>query len=324
MDPKSFLKSIPDKSEGWKVSSSLLLLFVTVCFYAGLILWSGASEVWASLVALKPGVIGGLILVVVVAYLIRFLRWEFYLRVLEHRIPLKANLRIFFSSFALTFTPGKAGEALKSYLLKEEFNVAATPSLAILFCERFTDLLAMVLLSATAFLTYPHGGWAVAGLFVVQLLILVVIQRESWVDFLLLKPLARLGIIKKWRERIHRFYRVTAALLTFRNLLLGTLLGVFSWGLEGLCLSFVIYQLGQVVSPWTGVFIFATASILGALSMLPGSVGSYEAVMTGMLVFYGISNSDAVTATLLIRLTTFWFGVLLGLVVLLFSWQKLR
>ncbi len=324
MDSVSFLKGFGEAGENWKLSSFLLLIIFTVSVYGGLIFWSGAKNVWASLSALHYSTFLVIILVVSLAYLLRFLRWEIYLRRLDYNIPLGANFRIFFSSFALSFTPGKAGEAIKSYLLKKEYNVAATPTLAILFCERFTDLLAMAGLSATAFLTYPHGAWAVSGLFVFQLLLLAIIQKEKWVDFLFLSPLERLGLIKKWRERIHRFYRTTSALLNFRNLLLGTILALISWGLEGLCLSYLVYKLSSLAAPWTGVFIFATASILGALSMLPGSVGSFEGVMTAMLVFYGISSSQAVTSTLLIRLTTFWFGVGLGLFVLLLSWRKVR
>ena len=51
--------------------------------------------------------------------------------------------------------------------------------------------------------------------------------------------------------------------------------------------------------------------------MIPGGLGVAEGSMTGLLVTNGFEKDIAVAGTLLIRLATFWFAILLGLAGLL-------
>jgi uncharacterized protein (TIRG00374 family) len=68
------------------------------------------------------------------------------------------------------------------------------------------------------------------------------------------------------------------------------------------------------------VFILAFSTVVGAASALPGGIGAAEVSIAGMLTLLaGITPAAASAATLLIRLATLWFGVLLGLVVWILS-----
>jgi len=63
--------------------------------------------------------------------------------------------------------------------------------------------------------------------------------------------------------------------------------------------------------------MLAAATIVGAVSGLPGGLGAAEFTIAGMLQLLVLGEQDAGfagTATLLIRLFTLWFGVVLGLV----------
>jgi uncharacterized protein (TIRG00374 family) len=63
------------------------------------------------------------------------------------------------------------------------------------------------------------------------------------------------------------------------------------------------------------VFIFATSSLVGVLSMLPGGIGAVEAGLTGQFVaIAGLATGVAVALTLVIRLATLWFATLVGIV----------
>ena len=50
-----------------------------------------------------------------------------------------------------------------------------------------------------------------------------------------------------------------------------------------------------------------------AAIVLPAGIGGTEAVMTTLLVSRGASVADALIATLLCRLATLWFAVIIGL-----------
>lgn len=91
-------------------------------------------------------------------------------------------------------------------------------------------------------------------------------------------------------------------------------LGVLSWGLEGLSLYLIARDIGIGigVSLAAGIGIYAIAVLAGALSFLPGGLGSTEAVMGVLLVVFGSDGPSAVAITLLCRIATLWFAVALG------------
>ena len=47
-------------------------------------------------------------------YLLRYVKWHWYLKILGHRIKRFPNLLVFLAGFALTVTPGKVGEFIKA------------------------------------------------------------------------------------------------------------------------------------------------------------------------------------------------------------------
>jgi uncharacterized protein (TIRG00374 family) len=53
--------------------------------------------------------------------------------------------------------------------------------------------------------------------------------------------------------------------------------------------------------------------LAGALSFMPGGLGSAEAVMGGLLMLSGMSGAEAVAATALTRIATLWFAVAIGI-----------
>ncbi len=103
------------------------------------------------------------------------------------------------------------------------------------------------------------------------------------------------------------------SLLSPGALLFGFLLGLAAWGLEGLGLytlgsSIPEAQLGAAV----GAGIYAVAVLVGAISFLPGGLGSTEAVMTALLAAHGFTVADALLITIVCRILTLWLAVLIG------------
>jgi uncharacterized protein (TIRG00374 family) len=95
--------------------------------------------------------------------------------------------------------------------------------------------------------------------------------------------------------------------------LAGLAVGLVAWGVE----AWGLYLVAQVVVPEqltlagaTG--IYAIAIIVGALSFLPGGLGSTEAVMTALLYTHGIPMPQAILLTLVCRLLTLWLAVGIG------------
>lgn len=291
--------------------------------YGGLSIWGGAAEVGAALSEVPVPVVGGLLGVVLFGYLVRFVRWHVYLRALGHEVPWRDNLRVFLASFALTVTPGKAGESIKALWLKERHDVAPASSLGGLFAERFTDVLALLLVILPGLSGRVYGQPLIVGVALVTAGLVFLLQKPAWIQRGLLAPLTRWTRDRDW-DRVHRGVQMasrlldrTRDLLRLRPLLGGTALGGVSWIAEGVVLYVVLQYLGvSFIAVHEAVLIHAVATLLGALSFLPGGLGGHEAASVALVMAYGATRPQALAATLLIRLFTLWFAVALGLAAL--------
>ncbi|MFV2038068.1 MAG: lysylphosphatidylglycerol synthase domain-containing protein, partial [Paracoccaceae bacterium] len=61
------------------------------------------------------------------------------------------------------------------------------------------------------------------------------------------------------------------------------------------------------------IFIFAT--LAGGLTGAPGGIGGAEAAMVGLLILEEVAPEISLAATAIIRLTTLWFAIALGLLI---------
>jgi uncharacterized protein (TIRG00374 family) len=87
------------------------------------------------------------------------------------------------------------------------------------------------------------------------------------------------------------------------------------------CVAFAIILSafpGTEIPLGLAILIYAATTVAGALSFLPGGLVVTEAAMTLLLVqaARGVDEPTAVAATLLIRLSTLWFAVVIGLIAL--------
>lgn len=301
-----------DKPQGhrWLPALSLSIL-AAAALYLAVIVGSDAQAVAAAARRIGAGVWAAILALSVLNYGLRFLRWELYLRHLGHGLPRARHAAIYTAGFALTTTPGKAGEAIRSLYLHAH-RVPYAQSLAALFAERLLDLLAMLLLALLGALALGWGrGWVVAG--ALPLAVVVIVLRSPGFRRGL-SALALPARLARWRERFMRLFDASAALLSPKLLLLALALGVVSWGAEGVGLYLVTQVLAPEVTLGLAIGIYALAMLGGAASFMPGGLGGAEAVMGALLVLAGAPLPEAVAATLICRAATLWFAILLGLI----------
>jgi uncharacterized protein (TIRG00374 family) len=283
--------------------------------YMGAVLWAGRSEVLAALKLVSIGVLLALLALSLLNYGLRFMRWHYYLHALGCRISLWHDLRIYIGGFALTTTPGKAGEMARSVWLLP-YGVPATMSLAVFFAERIQDFLCIVLLAGLGTSRLHGGGWVMLGGVAAVLGAFVVLFVPQVSRAMLRFLAARHGRMGHLAERIAEILRLTRGCLTPTRFLVGLVMGILAWAAEGVALYALMAALGHPL-PWVpAIGIFAFATLAGALSFMPGGLGGTEVTMIVLLRLFAVSLPVAVSATLLIQLATLWFAVLLGIIAL--------
>lgn len=301
---------------GWRYRAVILSVVLSALAYLGFSLWGGWREVGAALA--KVGVLGALIalLMSLLNYGLRFVRWQMYLSAMEHPVPWAASFRIYLAGFALTTTPGKAGEALRGVLLKP-WGVPYAKSFAAFFSERLSDLLAVVLLALVGSLLYPQARpMIVAGVLLVLMAYGLLSQRVLIERLAIRLPQQGGRLVGLARHLLHVL--LEAQRCHRPSLLMGaSLLSLIAWGAEAVAFYWILKWMGADIPIAFAVFVYALSMLAGALSFMPGGLGGAEAVMVALLVWKGMPNADAVAATLLIRLATLWFAVGIGGCILL-------
>jgi uncharacterized protein (TIRG00374 family) len=292
----------------------IVIAAIGVALYVAVALATDASRLASALRQLGWMGIGSVLALSVFNYLVRFRRWDLYLHALGYRLPRRELLGCYLSGFAFTVSPGRAGEGVRSFYLREH-AVTYAQSIATLFVERLLDLLAIIVLASLVILVSSSYSWLLIGMAASAIVALIVICRPALPDWLAhrssLHPARRSS---RWLAAAAKLLHSSRTLLHPKLLLIGMLLGVLAWGAEGLGFDLVCRGLALHLGTLQAIGIYAVATLTGVAAVfLPAGIGGMEAVMTTLLVARGASVADALIATLMCRLATLWFAVIIGL-----------
>lgn len=297
-------------------------MLLGVAVYGAFVLYRGASRIAHEFGHFAWWTFGAACALAFSNYLLRFLKWEYYLGVLGIRgVPKGESLLIFLSGFVLTVTPGKVGEVFKSLILKEIHGVPIERTAPIVIAERVTDLIGVITLIAIGSLSLPGGMvWATAGATLVVALLVFVSSASLSARFLAALPrlpgaLGRGGskIESKVSEALLRLRELT----TPRRLIWPTLLSIAAWSLEGIALWVILKGFDEHPPLTTTAFLYATATLAGALVPVPGGLGVTDGLLEGqMAALAAVAHETATAAMLLVRFATLWFAVAVGFIAL--------
>jgi glycosyltransferase 2 family protein len=254
-------------------------------------------------------------------YVLRWLKWDYYLRRMgmDRDVSHADSGLLFTSGMVMAVTPGKVGEVLKSYLLKQINGTPISASAPIVLAERITDGLAMLLLMGFGLTLYAPARPAFFALLLLSVAGLVAVQFRPLMERLI-GLLARLPRGDKIAPRLMTAYLSSRALLSWRILLASTVISLVSWFGECIAFYYVLRGLGEPASYLLllqATFVFAASTLFGLVSFLPGGLGVSEASSTGLLILLvPMAAAPATTATIIIRFCTLWFGVTLGAIAL--------
>jgi len=310
-------------------SKFIISLLFGMAIAVGLMAYGDFSDIYGSLEDFRWELMPLLLALSLGNYLIRFVKWHFYLgQIGVHNVPKRDSFLAFFSGLGMVITPGKLGEWLKSYLVQEMHGVPFIRTAPILLAERFTDAVALLLLAGAGFFIFGEA-WEVFVIVAVGSVIAMIVARHRPTMRAILRRAERLPVVSRFASQAEVFYDSTYILFSPWSLIFTTILSVVSWAGEVLAFYLVLVGLGQDGS-WTllvqAAFILPVATLAGAIVLIaPGGMGVAEGGITGLLqaIVEDMSKSTAALATLIIRFTTLWFGVIVGLIALAFTMRRL-
>lgn len=255
-------------------------------------------------------------------YLVRLARWNYYLRSLRIGLPAGGRAVVFFAGLVMSITPGKVGELLKAQYVR---NIDGTPRRrtgSAVLAERITDLVGVLVLSSFGVFQLQYGEVIFFACLVVILGGLAVAASRR-LSLGIIAFASRIPFVGERAHKLEEAYESVASLLRPGPLLLATIISVLAWGCE--CVGYFVVMNsfpGIELGLGHAVFIYAFATLVGAVTMLPGGLGITEGTMTGLMILLALPPGVAVAGTMITRFGTLWFAVLIGMVTTV-VWRRL-
>jgi uncharacterized protein (TIRG00374 family) len=290
---------------------------VAMVFYFVLVVLSDVEEVGNAFQSFEWIYLAPTLVLVVLNYLVRAERWHSFLGRIDLSLPRKRSYQLFMAGLSMSITPAKAGEAMKALFLRIEKESPLERGIAVVFAERMTDLTGIMFLVGIGFIAFPYGLLSFVAVLALVILVLVVLATPGLshrlVGWLKSKRLFnRIGVMAE--SGLHD----ARSLLAGRSLVKGTVLGLVAWSAECVAFYCILVGCSLDIAILEAVFVYSFASVVGAVSLMPGGMGTTEATMIGLLVLLSASAPMASFVVILTRVCTLWFAVGLGLIFLVY------
>jgi uncharacterized protein (TIRG00374 family) len=297
----------------------LYSLVIALLVYIGLALYSDWEQLTAALNNFPWLLLFPVLGLTLVNYVGRCLRWHWYLRLLGSPIRFWDSVRTFGVGMLMVMTPGKAGEFLKPYMVK---NVTKTPmsvTAPVILAERMLDGMAMLILAAAGLFAFPNTtARLVAALVLATFVVFIIVVQVRPLALWAIGIGEKLPVVKRFAHQLQVFYESTRVVFGLRNLLIAVGVGAICWAAEGIAYYLVLVGFGAPAGGYTlliAIFIFCISTVIGAAVAMPGGLGGVEGSLVALSVqILSLPTAVATAAALLIRFCTLWFGVLLGVV----------
>lgn len=273
----------------------------------------GWEETWAQLQKLTLAQLGLLLALSLVNYGFRGLRWHLFSRQLGLDLSLKQNMTHFIGGFAMTVTPGRVGELVRVRWISRLTGWRFERILPLPIADRAFDVAAMGLVLATGVAVSQTGTQGAVPIALLAMLAAVLVTRPALIEAFV----ARLWrLVGRWPRRFVGLRQAARSMAIFSTpgLALPALaLSIIGWGAEGYALYLLLSWMGADIGFMTATVIFIFATLAGGLTGAPGGVGGAEAAMLVLLTAQGVPLAMAIPAMAVIRITTLWFAIGMGL-----------
>lgn len=311
--------------KSWKIWLQWIISIVSI----GLLIWTLRGidfiKIWevlrnANYIWLIPAVI-----VYFVAVWFRVLRWKILLDPVKRLRLVKLFPVVCIGYMGNNIYPARAGEILRSYILKEREDFPISSSLMTVLVERIFDGIVVL---AFVFITFPllakliQGdiglitNWAIvlSILFLIVVIILILLVIFPGITQKIINWIVKYLIPDKWQDRISviltRFIQGLESLRSPKSALVVLLLSIIIWLIET-CTYFCVTQVFSLnLSFYALMMLNGSINLFTLIPAAPGYIGTFELAGKTLLTAYRVP-ADIATGFTLILHATLWLPITL-------------
>ena len=295
-----------------KISLKVITFFIILVgmTYLSIGLFSDIDSVSKAVNDIPISLYSILLLLSLLSYFFRLVRWLFFLSPLKPQIIKTDHALIYFSGFALTTTPGKVGETVRSLYLFP-LGIAYPVSLAAFFSERLLDVFAVMMLSMLAISSVISVKfWYLSVVFLFLIVFLFI--RSGYLNQLLKSMGKKRPILlaSEFQKSVRHFLRNNSLFVAFP-------LSLSAWLCQGIILVLIVHVFNPELDVSLLIGIYCLSILVGAASFIPGGLGATEVSISLLLINIGLPTEQAIVASIVSRVVTLWFAIVIGVLSLL-------
>lgn len=279
------------------------------------------EEVWQALQAGNYVWLVPSVAVYFLAVWARTWRWDYMLRPLKHISVRRLFPVVVIGYMGNNVYPFRAGEVLRSYVLRRRENVPMSASLATVIVERVFDGLVMLIFVFAALPLAPLPSGSLQNLVVLAsalffgalIFFFALAARPQWA-LRLAEMFAKTFLPERLRQPVldlaRQFLDGLESLRNFRNVLMIFLTSVVIWLLETVKYWFVMHAFDFEVSFFALMLMNGVVNLATTLPSAPGYVGTFDAPGIAVLTLYGVEEAIATAYTLVLH-AALWLPITL-------------
>jgi len=304
------------------LSKAIVIVIITILIYVSFLVISDVNSIWDQFSNFKFEYLPIIITLIILGFVSLILRWNLLLKKSEIYIPTKSSILIFMGGVSLSIIPGKAGELIKSELLKIKFDVPRSKSISIVIVEQLYTGIGLTITSLFGLYYFNLGLYVTIG-FSILLIFVVLFLSSKRLFEKLSKIFFKIKFLSQFVENITESQQIIKNLITGKFVIKIITLSTLFWIFISSAVYFIIVGFGIEIFEIFGIWTMYTNSImLGFVSFLPLGIGVVEGSFAGFMTYGGVDMSVALTLIIIIRLIVEWIPIGIGFISLKFAYNK--
>lgn len=311
---------------------SILIYTITIAVLIGIILFIGLPRLVQYFTDLDFREILMLVLLLFLLYvldmLIRVYRWQLLLNVQGVNLPFKSLAYPVVSALAINlFTPARAGEAIRMYALKRNYDTKYSDTLSSIIIEQVLSILGLLFVITGSLFFVGSSLLQVEDSSIILQLVLIIFLVSIFGLITLFLMMIKPDIIEKFFHIFPLFIekRLDSAYQGFQagikglrsqpfHLSLGIATSASIWVIEGIMIYVIAITVFPILTLIDFPYVIAAScagNITFIIPILPGAMGQYEIILA--LVLINSPNYPGQDAALIAFIDRLAKSVMLGL-----------
>ena len=304
------------------LSKVILVVVLSMLVYVSFLIISDVNSISNEFSTFQLEYLPIILVLITSGFFSLILRWNLLLKKSGINIPNNSSILIFMGGVSLSIIPGKAGELIKSELLKIKFNIPRSKSVSIIIVEQVYSGIGLIITSLFGIYYFDLGLYITIGFSVIVIsLFLLLSSTKLFQKFS--KIFQKIKFLNKFVENISESQQVVKNLITGKFILVLISLSTLFWIFISTSVYFILIGFGinifELFTIWT---MYTNSIMLGFISFLPIGIGVVEGSFAGFMAYRGIDISIALTLIIIVRLLVEWLIISAGFICLKLIYNK--